>query len=309
MAEQTQVLRPVPAAEPAQQPPHFDQYGGYEAQQPSPPQDDFAHLYRQDGAPAQQQPQQFQQPQFQQPQFQQPQAPPWQQQPAQPHEYAPQQPHEAGPGRKKLSPAAVVGIVVACCALAGLAAGAVMSGGGHDTQGSSGSSPSAAASSSASTSSGDAGGAKGQAEKLDALLKQSGSSRASVISAVSGIQACQNLGQAATDLRAAATQRKGLVASLGSLPVDQLPDHQALTEALTNAWNASASADTHYAAWADQAANQNKVCKNGRARSTAQRTAGDQSSVAATAQKKRAVSLWNSIAVQYGLKKYQASEL
>ncbi|WP_405728128.1 hypothetical protein OG607_26000 [Streptomyces sp. NBC_01537] len=328
VADATQVLRPVPqapatvpAAEPTEQLPRFDQYGGgYEAAQPAPPQDDFAHLYRQDGP---QQPQPSQQPQFQQ------QPPPWQQQPAPPQQYGQQQygqqayaqqpyaqqplaaPADA-PGRKKPSPAVLVGIVVVACALAGLAAGAVMSGGGDDAQ-AAGSSASASASASSSTSAGSLSdgdsAAKGQAEKLDALLKESGSSRASVISAVSSIQSCQNLDQAASDLRAAATQRQGLVTQLGTLSVDQLPDHQALTEALTKAWNASASADTHYAAWADQAANQKKVCKGGHARTTGQTSAGNRDSGTASQAKKDAVKLWNTIAKKYGLTQRQYTQL
>jgi hypothetical protein len=323
VGDATQVLRPVPqapaavpAAEPTEQLPRFDQYGGgYEAAQPAPPQDDFAHLYRQDG------PQPPQQPQFQQ------QAPPWQRQPAQPQQQYGQQPYAQqpyaqqplaaqadgpGPGRRKPSPAVLVGIVVAVCAVAGLAAGAVMSGGGDDDQ-AAGGSASASASASSSTSAGSLSdgdsAAKGQAEKLDALLKESGSSRASVISAVSSIQSCQNLGQAASDLRAAATQRQGLVSQLGTLSVDQLPDHEALTDALTKAWNASASADTHYAAWADQAANQKKVCKSGHARNTGETSAGNRDSGTASQAKKRAVKLWNTIAEKYGLTQRQFTQL
>ncbi|MDX6348503.1 MAG: hypothetical protein QOF84_3293 [Streptomyces sp.] len=325
VADATQILRPVPAelppeaapfairpgapgeAEPTQHLPRFDDYGygGPQSQpqqgqpQPQQPQDDFAHLYRQEGAP---------------PAPPAPQAAPYQQ-PYQQQSYEPQsyEPPYAPPpgGRKKLSPAAVIGIVVAGCAVAGLAAGALLSGGGGDAQASPTDSPSSAASTAASSDSGSgASVAEQQAKKLDALLKTSGSSRAAVISAVASIQSCQNAGTAASDLRSAATQRTSLVTQLGTLAVDQLPNHQALTDALTKAWNASAEADTHYAAWGDQVANDgNKYCKHGSARNTGQTSAGTRASGTASQNKKTAVRLWNTIAKKYGLTQRSYTQL
>ena len=66
--------------------------------------------------------------------------------------------------------------------------------------------------------------AEEQAVALDKLLADSGNSRTSVISAVANVKSCNNLGQAAKDLRDAAQQRTDLVTRLSGLTVDKLPD-------------------------------------------------------------------------------------
>ncbi|WP_052397181.1 hypothetical protein [Streptomyces sp. NRRL F-5123] len=219
-------------------------------------------------------------------------------------------------GGRRISPKVLIGIVVAGCVVAGLVVGGMMSGGGGKANADA-DRPSATA---ASTPSGTAGGdgkkagagadtAEAQAQALDALLASSGASRSSVVSAVESIRGCKNLPGSAADLRAAATQRDGLVTRLGALSVDKLPKHDELTTALTKAWKASASADSHYAAWADQAAGNADVCKGGHARNTGESQAGAKESGTATTQKKAAVKLWNSIADTYGLTKRQYSQL
>ncbi|MFB7459961.1 hypothetical protein [Streptomyces sp. NPDC056188] len=150
--------------------------------------------------------------------------------------------------------------------------------------------------------------AKEQAVALDKLLADSGSSRASVIKAVAEVKSCNSLGQAASDLRAAAEQRKGLVTRLGELSVDKLPGNADLTAALTKAWQASESADRHYAAWADQVGGK-KGCKKGHARYTGETQAGDRESGTATAEKAKAAQLWNAIAQTYGLTQRQPTQL
>jgi hypothetical protein len=131
-----------------------------------------------------------------------------------------------------------------------------------------------------------------------------------VISAVADVKSCTNLSQAASDLRAAAKQRTDLVTRLSGLSVGKLPDHDALTTALTKAWQASASADNHYAAWADQvAASKDKSCKKGQARATAQTQAGNRASGTASTQKAKAAQLWNGIAQTYGLTQRQPTQL
>ncbi|MFF9759704.1 MULTISPECIES: hypothetical protein [Streptomyces] len=147
-----------------------------------------------------------------------------------------------------------------------------------------------------------------QAVALDGLLADSGDSRTTVINAVADVKACRDLGRAAADLREAAGQRTQLVTDLTGLSVDKLPDHEALTTALTKAWEASASADNHYAAWADQTAGK-KGCKKGQARTTGQTQAGNRASVTATAEKKKAAELWNAIAKRYGLTERQPTQL
>jgi enamine deaminase RidA (YjgF/YER057c/UK114 family) len=216
-------------------------------------------------------------------------------------------------GGRKLSPKVLIGIVVAGCVVAGLVVGGLLNSGGSASA-DNGSDPTASASGAPSASASSTGGgtddaAKQQAQALDALLKTSGNSRSSVVSAVASIKDCNNLPGAASDLRAAQSQRTGLVTQLGSLSVDKLQGHAELTDALTKAWQASAAADGHYANWANQAQNDKKVCKGGHARSTGEAQDGNRESGTATEQKKRAVRLWNAIADQYGLTKRTYSQL
>lgn len=129
-----------------------------------------------------------------------------------------------------------------------------------------------------------------------------------MIRAVSDVKSCNNLGQAAADLRGAAQQRGELVTRLSTLAVDKLPEHAGLTDALTKVRQASQAADNHYAAWADQTAGKNG-CKKGQARSTGQTQKGNQQSGVATEQKSRAAELWNTIAKTYGLTERQSTQL
>jgi hypothetical protein len=217
-------------------------------------------------------------------------------------------------GRNKMSPKVLIGIVVAGCVVAGLVVGGMLSGGGggsptQNTADKSSTQPGTGTGTSAGTAAtAGADPAKQQASALDSLLSTSDTSRSSVVSAVESIKGCDNLPTAASDLHAAAGQRKTLVTKLAALSVDKLPNHAALTDSLTKAWQASSAADTHYANWATQAQS-HKVCKGGHARSTGETQAGDSESGTATTQKKKAVKLWNSIAKQYGLTQRQYSQL
>ncbi|MER6953206.1 hypothetical protein [Streptomyces sp. NPDC000618] len=202
---------------------------------------------------------------------------------------------------------AAVGVALA---VVGVGAGAMLAGGGGDQSEDDNKTVAASAPASEGSGSASSGAAEQQAVALDKLLADSGNSRASVISAVAEVKACGNLAQAAADLRDAAKQRTGLVTSLAALKVDELPDHAALTTALTKAWQASASADNHYAAWADQvAATKKKSCKKGTARSTAETQAGNRDSGTASTQKSQAAKLWNAIAKTYGLTERQPVQL
>ncbi|MFF0386071.1 hypothetical protein [Streptomyces sp. NPDC004286] len=197
-----------------------------------------------------------------------------------------------------------VGIVVL-----GIGAGALLSGSGDDSDDSKpiASSTPASEQPSASASAAD-DPAQPQAAELDKLLADSGSSRSTVIQSVERIKACQNLDQAAADLRGAAKQRTDLVARLGKLSVDKLPNNAELNAALTAAWQASAAADNHYAVWARQAKSK-KVCVKGHARSTNHSQAGNTQSGTASAQKAKAAQLWNAIAGKYGLTTRQPTQL
>ncbi|GGN61356.1 hypothetical protein GCM10011579_027580 [Streptomyces albiflavescens] len=199
---------------------------------------------------------------------------------------------------------AAVGIGIA---VLGIGAGALLSGGdGSDSKSDGSKTVSATAPTTAASPAADP--AKAQAVELDKLLADSSSSRDSVINAVADVKTCDNLGKAASDLRDAAKQRGELVTRLAALPVDKLPNHAQLTTALTNGWKASASADNHYAAWADQVDGR-KGCRKGHARTTPQRQAGDQASGTASTEKEKAAKLWNAIASKYGLTQRSRTQL
>ncbi|MDT0343178.1 hypothetical protein [Streptomyces litchfieldiae] len=225
--------------------------------------------------------------------------------------------HRAGGGDRgrRRSPVAIAVAVVVGCAVIGLIAGAALSGGGDG-----GGDPRETASSAPATEEdtepeaggapeGDADAAAEQAEALSALLEDSNNSRDSVIDAVAGIRSCRHLNRAAEDLRAAAEQRNGLVTRLETLSLDQLPGADDLAQALTEAWRASAEADEHYAAWADQAKNDPGVCRGGEARHTERASQGDAASGRATEAKERAADLWNPLAREHGLPERAATEL
>ncbi|MFJ4539248.1 hypothetical protein ACIP39_25285 [Streptomyces tibetensis] len=201
---------------------------------------------------------------------------------------------------------AAVGIGIA---VLGVGAGALLAGGGGgDDDGGDKKTVSASAPATDGSASPSADPARAQAVELDKLLADSGNSRSTVIKAVADVKGCDNLAQAAKNLRDAAKQRSGLVTRLSGIEVDKLPDHAALTTALTKAWQASASADNHYAAWADQTAGK-KGCKKGQARATGQTQAGNRASGVASAEKAKAAGLWNGIAEKYGLTERQPTQL
>ncbi|MFF0063620.1 hypothetical protein ACFYRC_19140 [Streptomyces sp. NPDC005279] len=236
--------------------------------------------------------QQHQQPQYQQPQYQQPQG------------------HEPEPGRRKSSHVPLIAAVVVGCAVLGLGVSALMFGGGDDDKKDPGAGKNVAATSDAPKNSSEAAAdpAKQQAKALDKLLADSNNSRATVIRSVENIKRCQNLDQASTDLHGAAVQRRGLVTRLEGLTVDKLPDNAALAASLTKAWEASAAADDHYAAWAKQVEGK-KGCKDGKARNTGQAGQAARASGDATKAKREASGLWNAIARKYELTERRSDQL
>ncbi|MFH8800440.1 hypothetical protein ACH4F6_12705 [Streptomyces sp. NPDC017936] len=202
---------------------------------------------------------------------------------------------------------AAVGVAIA---VVGIGAGALLAGGGGGDEGDDGKTVAASVPAGEQSASASADPAEQQAAALDELLADSGSSRATVISAVADVKACTDLAQAASDLRDAAKQRNELVTKLSGLGVDKLPNHTELTTALTKAWQASASADDHYAAWADQVAgNKKQNCKKGTARTTQETQAGNRASGTASTQKSKAAKVWNEIAKKYGLTERQPTQL
>ncbi|MET9485200.1 hypothetical protein [Streptomyces sp. NPDC006638] len=223
----------------------------------------------------------------------------------------PSPPYEPPPGRDtggRKSRVPLIAAVVVGCAVLGLGAGALMSGGDDSPRdtGKNVASESTAASQPATQDAADP--VKAQAEGLDKLLGDSNNSRETVIRAVNDIKTCSNLDQAASDLHDAAEQRRDLVTRLKSLPIDKLPDHQELASSLTTAWQASASADDHYAQWAREAGT-GKGCKQGRARTTREAAKGNRASGEATAAKNKASGLWNGIASKYDLSQRDSTQL
>ncbi|OLZ58410.1 hypothetical protein AV521_46160 [Streptomyces sp. IMTB 2501] len=205
-------------------------------------------------------------------------------------------------GGRRLSLGALIGIGVAGLALIGIAVGTVLGVGGNDQQ--------PAADASAISDSGQSGTetAQAQAKSLDALLQSSNSSRTTVINAVASVKQCSNLAGSATDLRTAASRRDDLVSKLSQLTIDKLPNHGDLVAQLTTAWKASAAADNHYAAWADQVA-ATTGCHKGHAKNTTQTIQGNTASEQATLAKKKAAALWNPIAHQYDLPQRRFTQL
>ncbi|MFD7468279.1 hypothetical protein [Streptomyces tendae] len=306
-AEATQYIAPVPGG-PAGAP-FGAGPGSDEGRQPPA---EFDNLFR--GAPGADGPASATQ---QMPRFDAPQAP----YPSAQSGYAPQGPGGGGGGRRRgnddgggrggrsgsrvpLLAAVGVGIVVV-----GVGAGAMMAGGGEDEDKGGNQTVSATAPASESASapaSPSVDPARQQAVELDKLLADSGTGRTTVINAVGDVKTCDNLSQAAKDLREAAKQRSGLVDSLAKLSVDELPQHTELTTALNKAWQASASADNHYAAWADRTAGK-KGCKKGKA--ATQPSAANRESGTASKEKAKAAKLWNAIAKKYGLTERQPTQL
>ncbi|MEU0371488.1 hypothetical protein ABZ070_14720 [Streptomyces sp. NPDC006283] len=223
--------------------------------------------------------------------------------------YEPQYDPDPEPRRRSTAP--VVAALVIGCAVLGLGVGAVMFSGGDDKK-DPGPDKNVAADSPAPSDTAPAtqpaDPAEPQAKELDKLLADSNNSRAAVIRSVENIKVCKNLDQAAADLKGAAQQRRDLVTRLGALSVDKLPNHAALTASLTKAWQASASADDHYAAWAEQVKGK-KGCKGGRARGTAQTVQANKASGEATKAKNEASPLWNSIARTYSLTERRSDQL
>ncbi|MCI3226452.1 hypothetical protein GXP76_30595, partial [Streptomyces sp. NP-1717] len=232
--------------------------------------------------------------------------PPYGQPPRGPQE--PSGPQGRAAGRRKSSPVPLIAAVVVGCAVLGLGAGWLMSGDDGEKQDKN----QTVSSESSPTGPGEdeqpADPAKPQAEELDKLLAESNDSRAAVISAVESIKTCDNLDKAVSDLQGAADQRRDLVARLKELTLDKLPQHGQLSSSLTRAWQASASADDHYATWAGEAKTK-KGCKGGKARTTKAASEGHAASGEATAAKRKASGLWNGIASKYGLTERAPTEL
>ncbi|MGW4891457.1 hypothetical protein ACWEQL_04200 [Kitasatospora sp. NPDC004240] len=209
------------------------------------------------------------------------------------------------PGGGRSSNKLIIGGVVAGCAAGAILVAFLMSGGddekGQDKKpaaapvvtGTPGAGPSATASGPATVSP----ETKTQAQALSELLGTANDSRQAVIGAVAAVQKCDKLPESQQALAAAAGQRKDLQAKLAQLKTDKLPSGQQLVEQLNQAWQASATADEEYAAWAADA---QTACEPKKSDNPHYKNAVAASGTATTA-KKQASALWNAIAGQTGL--------
>ncbi|WP_411574023.1 hypothetical protein [Streptomyces fradiae] len=213
---------------------------------------------------------------------------------------------------RRRSKVPLVAAVVVGCAVVGLGAGALLSGGDEepavDKAGAASPVAPAPGPSAPASSEPAPDPVKDQAVELDKLLADSNDSRDAVIRSVENIKKCEQLDKAASDLREAAGQRRELVNRLRGIEIDKLPNHTELSASLTKAWQASAKADDHYAAWADQV-KKPKNCKDGKARNTGSTAQAAVASGEATGAKREAARLWNGIAETYGLTKRQPTQL
>lgn len=148
-----------------------------------------------------------------------------------------------------------------------------------------------------------------QAKALNKVLEDGSQGRASVVNSVASIGQCKKLGPSSSALRQAASGRKSLVQRLNKLKVNKLPQGHALVSALRRGWNASARADSQYAAWSDNVGRHKDMCKHGKAPHDGHYNAAVRASGQATRGKKHAAKLWNAIARQTGQPTRQAGQL
>jgi len=144
------------------------------------------------------------------------------------------------------------------------------------------------------------------AESLAGLLAQSVTDRSSTVHAVNSVNQCgPTLSQDPQVFESAAASRRGLLSQLASLPGRSALSRQVL-QALTGAWQASATADRDFARWAQDELSRG-CTQNDQADPNFQAAAGPDAQ--ATADKKAFVNLWNPIAAQYGLTSYAWNQL
>lgn len=199
----------------------------------------------------------------------------------------------------------IIGGVVAGCVAAGILVAVLMSGGDDDKAGQekkaapvvTGSSTAGGSPAASASAAGVSPEVKAQAQALSDLLGTANDSRQAVIGAVASVQKCDKLPESQQALTDAAGKRRELQTKLAALKTDKLPSGPQLVEQLNAAWQASATADDEYAAWAAdaQGACDPKKIDNQHYKNAVQ------ASGTATNAKKQASGLWNAIAGQTGL--------
>jgi len=138
------------------------------------------------------------------------------------------------------------------------------------------------------------------------MLARSGSDRTAINNAVSDVNSCgPNLAGDPKVFEQAASSRQSLLSDLASMAGRGTLPPALLTD-LTNAWQASISADDDFARWAnDEIA---KGCVVNDTSDPGYQAAATPDN-AATAAKQAFVGQWNPLAVRYGLTQYQWNQL
>ena len=123
--------------------------------------------------------------------------------------------------------------------------------------------------------------------------------------ATAAIASCGDLAGAQSSLSAAQASRQELVNQLAQLDLSALPQSSGLTNALTTAWQSSASSDGAYVQWA----------VDEQAKTRAPNDTSDASYQAALADdghassaKTQFSSLWNPVATTLGLQQWQPNQ-
>ncbi len=207
----------------------------------------------------------------------------------------------------------LIAIVVLAVAVVGVAIALVATSPGNSTPtagspgaGAATGGPSTTVPSSTSTSTTLSPQALPQGQALTALLAQSSGSRSQVGTATAAIASCGDLAGAQSTLAAAQSSRQALLTQLGQLDMSALPQSSALVNALTDAWQSSATSDGAYAQWA--ADEQAKTCVPNDVSDPSYQGALAADGQATTA-KARFTSLWNPIATSLGLQQWQPGQL
>jgi hypothetical protein len=315
-AQDTVTAAAIPAIRdnPRPAPPADDQPGGYQppGYRPPPyqspgyqsPEYQRAEYQRPDQQATRYQPADYQPPAYQSPGYQ----PPGYEAPG--HQAPPD-----GGGSRRI----IVGVLAVIVAVVGIATGLLiarahaspghLAGPGHSTpaqgSGSPGTgSPGSVPPSSSAPSSASASAQQQGADNLSALLSQSVSDRGAINNAYNDVQTCgPTLAQDQATFQQAVTSRQGLLSRLGTMP-DAAALPAGMISSLTQAWQASVTADQDFAAWAQD---ESASCTPGG--SDANLSAATVPDDQATQDKTAFVGSWNPIAQQYSLTTYTQAQL
>jgi hypothetical protein len=143
------------------------------------------------------------------------------------------------------------------------------------------------------------------AQDLAQLLAHSVTDRSAIVAAVGDVNACANPAGDAQTFQQSATSRKQLLTQLRALPDSSALPTQMLQD-LAAAWQASYQADEDFTAWAEYE-NSNGCTPNDSSDPNLEAASAPDDQ--ATTDKQAFVSLWDPIAVTYGLTTYQWKEL